>query len=365
MIMYLKHRLFGLIFNIFSNSKINEKQIAFVIDNKGSFNSNFKYIKDEFEKYDDFEFVYFNKDNLSVNSLKLLAKSKYIFLADNFLALAFMKFNPESKIIQLWHAPGAFKKFGASSNNNKDEIRMIEKSSENVDYLITTSSNVSKYYRDAFRIDESKIKPFGLPRADYYFKDHDLKSLRKEFDKKFPEAQNKKIVLYAPTFRNNKETNNVFNFFDLEKFNEELSDDYILALKLHPKINSFFKENISSNSSYIDLSNYENTQELLLLSDVMISDYSSIMIEFAILEKPIIFFAYDYDDYLNKDRGFYLDFNKDLPGKIVYDNNSLIDAIKNNDFNDKKMSKFLKTQFNEYNGKASKKIVEFLLNNEE
>lgn len=359
--MYFKHKIFGFIFNLFSKSKVNDNQIAFVVDDKNSFKGNFQYIKREFSKRGDFDFVFFNKNSLSISNIKKLAKSKYIFLNDNFLAIAFMNFNKDSKIFQLWHAPGAFKKFAASSSDNKEEIAVIAKASKKTDYLFITSENIKGFYRDAFRIDENKIKSFGIPRTDYYFEDKDIKKLRENFDERYPIAKNKKILLYAPTFRDNEEDNNVFNYLDLEKFNNALSEEYVLALRLHPKINQFFKGDIDTKADFIDVSDYKNEQELMLISDLLITDYSSIMIEFALLNKPIIFFTYDYDRYLTKDRGFYYDFESNVPGDIVKTDDELIKLIKEGSYNTEKHNSFLKMQFDYLDGNSSKRIVDFIL----
>ena len=359
--MYFKHKIFGFIFNLFSKSKVNDNQIAFVVDDKNSFKGNFQYIKREFSKRGDFDFVFFNKNSLSISNIKKLAKSKYIFLNDNFLAIAFMNFNKDSKIFQLWHAPGAFKKFAASSSDNKEEIAVIAKASKKTDYLFITSENIKGFYRDAFRIDENKIKSFGIPRTDYYFEDKNIKKLRENFDERYPIAKNKKIILYAPTFRDNEEDNNVFNYLNLEKFNNALSEEYVLALRLHPKINQFFKGDIDTKADFIDVSDYKNEQELMLISDLLITDYSSIMIEFALLNKPIIFFTYDYDRYLTKDRGFYYDFESKVPGDIVKTDDELIKLIKEGSYNTEKHNSFLKMQFDYLDGNSSKRIVDFIL----
>ncbi len=358
--MYFKHKIYGKFFNLFTKFPINNKQISFIIDSNESFKGNLDYIKKEFEKRGDFQFNFFYKDKLSFSNFKNLATSKYVFLNDNFFPLAFMNFKKDTKVVQLWHAPGAFKKFGASSDT--ESKGMLSKISQNIDYLITSSDNIKDYYAEAFQIDNSKIKALGLPRADYYFENHDLKNIRANFDSRYPLAKNKKIVLYAPTFRDNPEDNNVFDFLDLDEFNKELGDEYILLLRLHPKIKKFFKDKIEANQNYIDCSDFKNEQELLLISDILISDYSSIMIEFCLLDNPIIFFTYDYDTYIANDRGFYFDFKKNVPGPIVYTTEELIAKIKNNDFNQSKISEFRKTQFNSIDGAASKRVADFLLN---
>lgn len=355
--MFFKHKIFGKLFNVFAKFPIENNSVSFIADSGVSFTSNLEYIKREMEKRGDFEFNYYYKDRLSLNSLKKLATSKYVFLNDNFFPLAFMNFKKDAKVIQLWHAPGAFKKFGGSVENPE----MLKLISENTDYLIITSEHVADYYCEAFQIDKSKIKPLGLPRADYYFKNHDVDEIRKKFDKRYNVDGDKKIILYAPTFREDEKFNNVFNYLDLEDFNAKLSDEYVLALRLHPKIRKFYSQDISVEGEYVDCSDYKNEQELLLISDIMITDYSSIMIEFALINKPIIFFAYDLDNYLSKERGFYLDYKKDLPGPIVYSSEELIKAI-DEGIDTSRLESFTKTQFDEINGEASKRIVDFVLN---
>jgi len=232
--------------------------------------------------------------------------------------------------------------------------------SQNTDYLIVTSKNIEDFYSEAFQIDKSKIRSLGLPRADYYFENHDVDELKKNFYKRYNLDSNKKIILYAPTFRENEKFNNVFNYLDLAKFNERLSDDYTLILRLHPKINKFYSSDIKIEGDYIDCSDYKNEQELMLLADILITDYSSIMIEFGLLNKPIVFFAYDLDNYLSNERGFYLNYKNDLPGPIVHTTEELIECIEKG-VDTSNLDSFLKTQFDEIDGNSSKRVVDFAL----
>ena len=272
-----------------------------------------------------------------------------------------MKFKDENTVVQLWHAPGASKKFGGSVEIESRDI--LSKISENTDYFIVTSKKIIDYYAEAFQMPKSKIKALGLPRMDYYFEDHDLDKLKEDFSKKYGISPDKKIILYAPTFRQeNEKYNNVFNYLDLAEFNQELGDEYVLALRLHPKIKNFYKDDISSNGRYVDVSDFESEQELMLISDILITDYSSIMIEFSALNKPTAFFTYDLNDYLAFERGFYYDFKTTVPGPIVYSTSELVDVIKNNKFDKTKISDFVKTQFDEIDGHSSERIVSYLLN---
>ena len=361
---YFKHKIYGYLFSFFKIFPIKTNRISFIIDSGESFKGNLDYIKKEFEKRGNFDFNFFYKDKLSFSSFKSLATSKYVFLNDNFFPLAFMNFKNETEVVQLWHAPGASKKFGGSVASDSD-IEMLSKIGKNTDYLISSSKKIENYYSEAFQIDKEKIIPLGLPRIDYYFENHDLNRIKSDFCKKYGIDFDKKIILYAPTFRDEKKYNNVFDFLDLKKFNDVLGEEYVLALRLHPKIKDFYQDDIESSENYVDCSDYPSEQELMMISDILITDYSSIMIEFAILDKPILFFVHDLDNYLNTERGFYYDFEKTVPGKIVYSSDELINAIESNDFDKYKMSDFLKTQFDAIDGKSSERVVDFLLNNGE
>lgn len=358
---YLKHKVYGSLFNLFKIFPIDEHRISFIIDSGESFKGNLDYIKKEFEKRGNFEYNFFYKDKISLKAFKKLATSKYVFLNDNFFPLAFMRFKNQTKVIQLWHAPGASKKFGGSVAS-PDDVEMLSKISKNTDFLISSSGKIEEYYAEAFQIDKSKIKPLGLPRMDYYFENHNLDKLKEDFFKRYGVEGDKKIILYAPTFRDEEKYNNVFNFLDLKKFNEALAEDYVLALRLHPKIREFYRQSIKSGEEYIDCSDYPSEQELMMISDILITDYSSIMIEFAVLDKPILFFVYDLDNYLSTERGFYYDFEKTVPGKLVYSSDELISAIENSDFEMDRISDFTRTQFDAIDGESSKRVVDFLLN---
>jgi CDP-ribitol ribitolphosphotransferase len=359
---YLKHKVYGLIFKLFKHTKVQGNRISFIIDSRESFKGNLDYIKNEFEKRGDFEFHFFYKDKLSLGSFKNLSGSKYIFLNDNFFPLAFMDFKSENEIVQLWHAPGASKKFGGSVDIESREI--LSKISENTDCLIVTSKNIIDYYAEAFQMPKNKIKALGLPRMDYYFENHDLDKLKADFCKKYNVLPDKKIILYAPTFRDEEKYNNVFNYLDLDEFNRQLGEDYVLALRLHPKIKNFYRDDISSEGKYVDVSNFESEQELMMISDILITDYSSIMIEYSALDKPTVFFTYDLDEYLTNERGFYYDFKTTVPGPIVYTSEELVDVIKNDKFDKSKISEFVKSQFDEIDGHSSERIVNYLLHNE-
>ncbi len=386
--MNFKYKLFASIFNFFSfftsEKKIkNNKNISFIMDeiDEISLNSNLSYIKRELDNRDKFKYNYIYKSSYSFDKSKSfkdkfkkffyllnfffiktykLSKSHFVFLNDNFFPIAYMNFKDNIKIIQLWHAPGAFKKFGFHTTDDNNIKELLKMSGSKIDHLIVTSSNISEIYQKAFQVDEKKILPFGIPRIDYYFDKNNInpdnvRNIRTKFEEKYPEVKGKKIVLYAPTFRENKSLNDKITVnFDGNLFKSNLGDEYFLIFKSHPKYN------ISTVKNSIDISKHDNVQEILLISDILITDYSSIMIEFAVLLKPIIFYPFDLEYYISNERGFYFEYN-DVPGPIANDTNEIIEIIKNNNFDIDKIKKFVFRNYDYLDDKSSKRIVDYIL----
>lgn len=364
--MALKHKIYGLVFNLFSIFKIKENSVSFIVDNNNSFSENFKYVCDELKnRSENFDLNFINKNRISIKDIFKLSKSNYIFLNDNFFPLAYMNISDETKIIQLWHGAGAIKKFGydVTSHDDADLINLIQKSSKKIDYVTVTSENIKKFYAGAFQVDESKVLSFGVPRLDYFNKENLSEDNISKIKSQWPEIKDKKIILYAPTFREDSEYNDVFKYFDVEHFIDMLDEDYVLFIRLHPKINIISNDinSIYSLNNVYDLSHYENSEELLLVTDILITDYSSIMADYTILNRPILLFAYDLDNYINKERGFYFDYKEEAPGTIVKTTDELINAIKNENFNLNKLESFKDFEFDYLDGNATKRILNYIL----
>ena len=195
-----------------------------------------------------------------------------------------------------------------------------------------------------------------------------LAKLRDSFEKDYPQLIGKKLVLYAPTFRENPKNNAVFDYFDIEKFIEEVGDEYALAIRLHPNYAGYCDEGhaidleeLENRYDIINFTGFKDEQKLLLLADILIADYSSIMVDYTILKKPIVLFAYDLDDYLSNERGFYFDYRQMVPGRIVYDSDELIKVLKEEDFDLEKLEEFSKMQFGQFSPDSSKRILDYIL----
>ena len=372
--MYEKHKIYAKIFNILRKFPQKNNKITLLTNKNHSFEANLEYIAKELDNRNNagknYEYKFIPKDSLSFSNIRDFASSKYVFLVDNFFPLAFM--NVEGmKWVQLWHGTGLFKKFGYDLLNDEDK-KIMEMFAPKIDLVSVSSENVADIYARNFYVDKSKVKPFGVPRNDFYDEEHlsddYLSNLRESFEKDYPQLKGKKLVLYAPTFREDPKNNAVFDYFDIEKFLDELGDEYALAIRLHPNYKRFCDEehnidldDLTNRYDIINFTGFKDEQKLLLLADILIADYSSIMVDYTILKKPAILFDYDLEDYLYKERGFYFDYEEMVPGKIVYNIDELIEAIKEEDFRLEKMEEFLKLQFGEFKPNSSKLILDYIL----
>ena len=170
---------------------------------------------------------------MSLRNIYEFATSKYVFLVDNFFPLAFMDVSG-MKWVQLWHGTGIFKKFGYDFLN-EDDKKVMESFAPKIDLVSVSGEEVAEIYARNFHMDKSKVKPFGVPRNDFYSEEHldkdYINRLRQSFENDYPQLKGKKLVLYAPTFREDAKNNAVFDYFDIEMFNKELGDEYVLAVR--------------------------------------------------------------------------------------------------------------------------------------
>lgn len=272
-----------------------------------------------------------------------LATAKY-WLSDSTF-FSFLKNKKEQKNIQLWHAAGAFKKFGLSIEKNKKYY---------IDLAVISSDKVIDFYQEAFGIEKEKIKNLGIPRADIFFKEDEKLKVKEIFFNKYPELKNKKIIMYAPTFRDNDKGNFKLKL-DVNLMKEKLEKlGYVLFLRLHPSIK---KDDISVDNIFsYDFSKYEQVSDLLIVSDILISDYSSIIFEFSIMKKPILFYSYDVEEYI-KDRGFYYNYYEFIPNKINYTTEEVINSIINKEWDLERIEEFARYFFNPFDGNSTERVL--------
>jgi len=234
------------------------------------------------------------------------------------------------------------------------------------DYLISPNPYSTEIFRRAFNFNKRMLET-GYPRNDILVNSNNEEYINKlKIDMGI--RRNKKIILYAPTWRDNEYyQRGKYKFdikLDLERMRETLSDDYVILLRMHYLI----AENIDT-SKYdgfvIDMSKYEDIRDLYLISDILLTDYSSVFFDYAILNRPVLFFTYDLESYRDNLRGFYFDFEKEAPGPLLYDTAEIIEQIhliENGEFEfSERLAEFRKVYCSLEDGAASKRVMNRVL----
>jgi CDP-glycerol glycerophosphotransferase (TagB/SpsB family) len=268
---------------------------------------------------------------------------------------------PETKLVQLWHACGAFKTFGFTRLGKPKGSPQATRMHRSYDYVTVSSEYCKKCHSEGFGINTDNIVPTGIARTDIFFDEEYKANFRKQFFKEHPTFKGKKIILFAPTFRGDLKASARYpmELFDLNEVCETLGEDYAVIIKHHPFITEEHPIPAEYTDRVIDLSASTEINDLLFVSDIIISDYSSLIFEASLLNKPMLFYAYDLQQYI-KSRDFYFDFKLYIPGKICTSLYTLLQAILNEDFETEKIERFRNMFFDDLDGKSSERIAQLI-----
>lgn len=381
---------------ISKNTNIDEKTIIFSSFAGTSYTCSPKAIYNYMinnPKYRDFKFIwafkkpeekskYFNNNRTelvkynSKDFIEKLAKAKYWIF--NFKTPEYFIKKKDQVFIQCWHGT-PLKRLGCDikieKGNKATELKDIHKSyindAKKYDYFISPSKFASEKFISAFGLEKLNKKNIivekGYPRNEYLFnyKQEDIDKIKEKLN--IP--QDKKVLLYAPTFRDNQYQAGRGHTYklgiNLLRLKEELMDEgYIILMRLHYLVSNNI--DISQFQGFVyDVSKHEDVNELYIISDILVTDYSSVFFDYANLKRPILFFMYDLQEYRNNIRDFYIDL-KELPGPIVEDEKNLIKNIRNAD-NIFDEYKEIYTEFNKKynyldNGNVTAKVVKECIN---
>ena len=274
---------------------------------------------------------------------------------------------PHTTYLQTWHGT-PLKRLGLDIEIKEgpelDARKNLLKEAKKWDYLIAANKYSEEKFCSAFNFKNTMLTD-GYPANDL-FKHPEVDDISKKIKGTLGiGSSNKKIILYAPTWRDNNRIQG-WNFgFDLNlnlaRFRKEFGDEYILLLRMHHLISDQINTS-KFNSFVLDVSKYDDTHELLLISDILITDYSSIFFDYANLNRPMIFYSYDLEQYDSQLRGFYINPRSELPGPVVEKESDLINSIKNiNNLEEKfyqKRKKFIEQYCSLEDGNASERIVD-------
>lgn len=291
-----------------------------------------------------------------VKQMYNIATSKVVILDSYCIPVCVLKQKKKLVVIQIWHALGSLKKFGYSSLDKKDgrngKLAKAMKMHRNYTYILTSSNLSKKFFKEAFNARDEQMLVMNLPRVDFLKSEKEQEKMRIRFVGVYPETNNEKQnILYCPTNRKGQKIplENIVKDIPLDKYN--------FIAKLHDGT-----EVIYVKGKKIEKPSNFTGMELLHVADYIITDYSAIVYEAAITQKPIYFYTYDYEEY-QINRGTYIDYMSEMPGPICKDFKEIMKMIEENKYDKEKEKNFCQKYVKNIEKNATKKLAELVLNN--
>jgi CDP-ribitol ribitolphosphotransferase len=293
-----------------------------------------------------------------------IARADVILLDDSFPPLNWVELTEHVRIIQLWHASGAFKTVGYSRAGKPGDLNPFLRTHKNYTAAIVSSEFDVPFYAEAFGIPEERVVPTGIPRMDRFF-DAGARAAGVEAARAaFPEVVGRQTILFAPTYRGEtiRDASYGFEHLDYAALHALCVErDAVVIIKMHPFVQQplaipepFRDRLLDGSTGGIDVN------DLLFAVDLVITDYSSIVFEYSTLGRPMLFFAYDLDEYVAT-RDFYVPFESFVPGRIVRTFPELLDAIRREDYESDKVAAFAARHFAHLDGGSTDRVIDELI----
>nr|WP_244016140.1 CDP-glycerol glycerophosphotransferase family protein [Lactococcus carnosus] len=329
-------------------------------------------------KFDKYQLIWALKEPVIISGCKVikrqsiayfyyLSKSKY-WVFNNKMPDYYIK-RADQVYLQTWHGtplkrlahdmPDLGITYYRSKQTYQEMVSAYDKDSQLWDYLISPNQFSTAVFCSAFKVNREKIIETGYPRNDILTtvstgKIQDVKE-------KFNIPSNKQVILYAPTWRDNAFNLQGYTFelnLDFTKWHKILGDDYVIIFKPHYLIAQHFVVPNGLSEFVLTMPATADINELYIISDQLITDYSSVFFDYAILNRPIYFYMFDFETYRDDLRGFYLQVPKALPNDICYTQDQLLTAIRSGQFDFKRLAAFNEKFNHLQDGKASKRVID-------
>ena len=298
------------------------------------------------------------------NALNLawqMGKANTILIDDYFAVLKDLGDRDKQKIVQLWHAGSGFKSVGYSrfgqygSPNLRNAHRLYS-------YAICGSQHLRDVYSEAFGIEREAVLATGLPRIDGFLREGRAEEVRTEFEEAFPGTRGKRRILLAPTFRGRGSGDAHYDYdeIDFPTLYEACGEDTVILFRQHHFIPDPAPIPAEFSDRLIDVASCPDTNDLLLISDVLITDYSSVIYEYSLLERPMIFFAYDLETY-SATRGMHRAYEEAAPGSIATTFDDLVALIREPNLSVEKTKEFVRENFDYVDTNNSDRVIDSLI----
>jgi CDP-ribitol ribitolphosphotransferase len=292
----------------------------------------------------------------------LLARADVI-LVDDYQPIIYELRDSRVRIVQLWHASGAFKSVGYSRIGKPGGPSPYSRIHKNYTHAIVSSEHDVPFYAEAFGIPESRVVATGIPRMDRFFRASSRVAGREAAFRALPAARDRTTILFAPTFRGDART----AWYDVARLDLQglhavaVEKDAVVIFKMHPFLREPFEIPEALSDRLIDGSRADlDINDLLFIVDLLITDYSSLVFEYATLGRPMLFFAYDLEEYVAH-RDFYLPYTDFVPGRIVRTSAQLIDAIRREDYGVDKVASFATRHFAHLDDGSTDRVIDLVL----
>lgn len=316
---------------------------------------------------DEFNFAYSFRtgDTASrLNAFRLawqMGIANTILIDDYFDVLKDLGDRESQKIIQLWHAGIGFKSVGYSrfGQYGSPNLRHPHRT---YSFAIAGSQQLRDVYSEAFGIERESVIATGLPRIDEFLRKGRAEEYLAEFERDFPDAKGKRKILFAPTFRGWDDSDAYYDYdvLDFAALYEACGEDSVILFRQHHFISDPAPIPAEFRDRLIDVASCLDTNDLMLISDVLITDYSSVIYEYSLLERPMIFFAYDVDTY-SATRGIHRNYREAAPGSIATTFEQLISFLREPSLGIDKSKEFVKENFDYVDTNNSDRVIDWLI----
>ena len=282
-----------------------------------------------------------------------IATSKIVILDTYCIPISLLHHKKSLTVIQMWHSMGTMKKFGYTAldkeEGTKSKLAKVMRMHANYDYVFASAEVYKEDLAKGFHCDISRIVTMPLPRLDLLQSAVYREKRRVQIYQQYPQLKGKPLILYCPTFRKKEERFAEALYQLIEMIDRE---KYCFVVKLHPL------SKIQLGQEVIQAEGF-TTFDMLFVADYVISDYSCIVYEAAVLGIPLFFYNFDMDEYL-EGRGLAIDYYHELPGVISSDAKEIYDAIEEKKFDRKEIEDF-RNKYISPTKHATEDIVDFLL----
>ena len=288
-----------------------------------------------------------------VRGMYYVQTSRLVVVDNAYFPVHVMAHRPRTTVVQVWHAAGALKRFGLDAPvlRRPSERRFLHR---HYDYVVVGGEAARVPYSSALRTPVERVLPLGSPRTDLLFDEAAMAAARERILDAHPELRGRRVVLYAPTFRGAGEGKRAAPGFDPVRLRELLPSEYALVLKTHPNL----RQDATPTAGYdAVLPRTEDINEVFTVTDVLVTDYSSSIFDWALLRRPLVLLIPDLARY-ERDPGMYLDYRTEMIGTQVTDTEGVVAAILAEEHDLAGWDVFVRNNVGACDGRASDRFAE-------